>query len=95
MKIILVVPMEKSHCCRTKITFFRGKIENYRSGSARPSPQRYLVIGRRLRRNAGRAVSNVTKLLNSVHTLFTPDDSLAPCQRREIRNATKNRQEKF
>jgi hypothetical protein len=34
-------------------------------------------------------------LLNSVHTLFTPDDSLAPCQRREIRNAAKNRQEKF
>ncbi|PYK80885.1 MAG: hypothetical protein DME37_06440 [Verrucomicrobia bacterium] len=61
MKIILVVPMEKWRCCRAKITFFRGKMENYRSGSARPSPEHYLIIGRRLRRNAGRAVSNVTK----------------------------------
>jgi hypothetical protein len=38
---------------------------------------------------------NVTKLLNSVHTLFTPDDSLAACQRREIRNGEKNRQAKI
>ena len=57
---------------------------------------RYILeIQQRLQRTAGKPAGNVTKLLNSVHTLFTPDDSLAPCQRREIRNVAKNRQEKF
>ena len=54
-----------------------------------------LVLWQQLPRTAGEAAGNVTKLLHSVHTLFTPDDSLAPCQRREIRNAAKNRQAKF
>jgi hypothetical protein len=95
MKISWVAPLEKWRCHRARITFFRGKMENYRGAGATPFPQRYLVTGRRLQRNTGSAVSNVTKWLNSVHTLFTPDDSLAPCQRREIRNAAKDRQEKI
>ena len=68
---------------------------NHLGAGAKLCPQRCFVIGRRLQYAAGSAAGNVTKLLNSVHTLFTPDDSLAPCQRREIRNAAKNRQEKI
>jgi hypothetical protein len=53
------------------------------------------MIRRKIEREAESAARNVTKLLNSVHTLFTPDDSLAPCQRREIRNGKKIRQAKI
>ena len=53
------------------------------------------MIRPKIDRDVKNAARNVTKLLNSVHTLFTPDDSLAPCQRREIRNAEKNRQAKI
>jgi hypothetical protein len=95
MKIILPTCREKQAPLLIKIAFFRGKMKKHCAGNWRGRLQRARVIWRETGRDPESAARNVTKLLNSVHTLFTPEGSLARCQRREIRNAEKNRQAKI
>jgi hypothetical protein len=95
MKIILLACRRKVQPVLIKTAFFRGKMKKQGVGNSGCSDYYAPLIRRRIERDPETAACNVTKLLNSVHTLFTPHDSLPPCQRREIRNGEKNRQAKI
>jgi hypothetical protein len=95
MKFTLLACGGKKGPVVIKNAFFRGKTKNCGPGNSRCSVEFAPMIAQKIEREAESATRHVTKLLNSVHTLFTSDDSLAPCQRREIRNGEKNRQAKI
>jgi len=95
MKIISLAYRGKQGPVVIKTAFFRGKMKKHRADRWRYCAPHAPLTWQKIHRDAKSAARNVTELLNSVHTLFTPDDSLAPCQRREIRNGAKNRQAKI